>query len=780
MFSNLPFIGNTNRSANKSSKRDGYSDVEEAFNSARSINTKEILEKNLMKLNQTSSELFSGQSISHGPFSSSMDRRTVISNQSTENETSAMGAKKPYQMVDVPVVRIDDKWSDYNCVYIHTTAPINEGYAELTTNEYGRENITIVVRVLKREDAQLNTIHLSQTFRTDLRLSINSKINLREINPPPSCWDRFALHITAAKALRQEFKNTKITKTPVNLANAFIQQCKKSGCVLVDSHTYVFSDSQHNIVAQVRLESSGEGSNTGGLLTNKANITNVTTTKACEKSIVIAGTIPGIDVKKLSKKFEFDGDRYAIGGANDYIKQFVSEFISPRLLSVEIQERMNFKIPRGGILSGPPGTGKTLFVKVIESVLKENGFEVSSKFVAGPEFLNKYVGASEENIRALFEDKSISPSTIRLILIDEVDSMLKRRSGTGNSVHDSMVNQFLTCLDGIEKKNNLIVFGTTNRVDLIDPAVMRPGRMSAKMEFTLPDMQQRLQILQILTRQPRENGDMLVGDVSLKDLATRTRGFTGAELGDLIQQAGNNAIRRKQGLREDDMHFNPESLPHMDTLEICDDDFVWALKQVKPQFGKSIFMPMTGKTFASGGYPEQTIKGLKEILDNFSNSQKLSAMRILIKGPAGSGKSTLAALAHEEFGKLSKASDAFCSHVSAIDIVKSQDRRAPVVNAFSERDNHKGAHDMRYTVILDDFDTMINYDGLHYDHAIVSTMDAYTKQSLQGISQGKLLTLVTVTEHEGDACAFLPRLFSDDCVFKTRSLSISKEYRMDF
>ncbi|WP_257294064.1 ATP-binding protein [Endozoicomonas sp. YOMI1] len=651
-----------------------------------------------------------------------------------------------------------------NSVVVATGTPINSAYVCLN----GSEGSTQTVKVLKRDDVEPQTAYLTQLMRKNCRLSTSEvAINLTTATAViDDCWDSVVLNIQFIQAAKREPRTSGeqgvVTKRWQAISGAFLQMCHQSHCPLQDSHSYLFSDGDHLFVAKVNLRSSGDATeSTVGLLARDARVTRITVSDAAKKKLNITDVPAAIDIKKLAEKFDYNGEAYGIGGANGAIRQFVDAFISPRLVPGKLQNTMKCQLTRGGILSGPPGTGKTLFIRVIESLLRENGFIVSTQIISGPEVFNKYVGESEQRVRGIFSDDGLeNKQSLRLVLIDEIDSMLPARGRAGdNGTGDKVVNQFLTCMDGIDKKNNLIVFGTTNRPDLIDPAVMRPGRMDMQMKFNLPEDDQRLQILKIQTRDLTDGG-MLNPDVSLAELAKNTAGFSGAELGALVEKARQSALRRGQGLAESDTFFCPQALSQLETLDVSMADFKWAFNQVQPQFGKSNFMSLAGKTFEYEGYLPEMVNQLKTTLADFKRDDSRSTLRILIKGPQGSGKSTLAALANHEFG-------AFCSYVSATDVVKSRDRTKPLNDVFAERRNHQTNPDCHFAVIIDDFDTMINYNSTFYDRTMVSVLDAHTKQSLQGLEGGKLLTLVTATEHEEGGADFLPRLFPDNLVFKT-------------
>jgi vesicle-fusing ATPase len=188
------------------------------------------------------------------------------------------------------------------------------------------------------------------------------------------------------------------------------------------------------------------------------------------------------------------------------------------------------------------------------------------KVVNGPEILNKFVGQSEENIRKLFADaeKEVSlncsslsvcsrlqqkekgdESGLHIIIFDELDAICKQRGSTNNGtgVGDSIVNQLLSKMDGVDQLNNVLIIGMTNRMDMIDEALLRPGRLEVHIEVGLPDESGRLQILTIHTNKMRSNG-VMASDVDLAELASLTKNFSGAEIGGLVKSATSFAFNR--------------------------------------------------------------------------------------------------------------------------------------------------------------------------------------------------------------------------------------------
>lgn len=154
------------------------------------------------------------------------------------------------------------------------------------------------------------------------------------------------------------------------------------------------------------------------------------------------------------------------------------------------------------------------------------------------------MGASEEAVRALFKEAEAEQaekgddSELHIIILDEMDAILRSRGSTsgGTGVNDSVVNQFLSKIDGVEALNNILLIGMTNRKDMIDEAILRPGRLEIHVEIGLPDEPGRVQVLGIHTKALRANG-MLADDVSVEDIAARAKNYTGAEMEGLVKAA---------------------------------------------------------------------------------------------------------------------------------------------------------------------------------------------------------------------------------------------------
>lgn len=224
-----------------------------------------------------------------------------------------------------------------------------------------------------------------------------------------------------------------------------------------------------------------------------------------------------------------------VGGLED-IKSELQEAVEWPLKYPKLFEKAGIRPLNGIILFGPPGCGKTLLAKAVASESKCNFITVK-----GPEILSKWVGESQKSIREIFrKGRQASPSIIYFDEIDAITAVRMSYDGTGSGVTSSIVNQILVEMDGLEDRKGVIVIASTNRPDLVDSALLRPGRFDRLLYVMAPDLESRKKILGVHT-----SNMPLANDVSLKHIAQITDGYSGADLENVCREAGMQAIREK-------------------------------------------------------------------------------------------------------------------------------------------------------------------------------------------------------------------------------------------
>jgi len=256
-----------------------------------------------------------------------------------------------------------------------------------------------------------------------------------------------------------------------------------------------------------------------------------------------------------------------VGGLED-VKEELREAVEWPLKYPDLFAQLNATPPKGLLLYGPPGTGKTLLAKAVAHESESNFISVK-----GPELLNKFVGESEKAVREVFRKaRQASPC---IIFFDEIDSVAPTRgSSMGDShVTERVISQFLTEMDGLEELRNVIIIAATNRPDIIDSALLRPGRFDRLLFVPPPDLEARKQIFKIHTRKTP-----LADDVNLDELARKTDGYTGADIASLANTGVMLALREHISKAKD-----PEDAKkRAKGLKVAKRHFDEALQKIKP------------------------------------------------------------------------------------------------------------------------------------------------------------------------------------------------------
>ena len=250
-------------------------------------------------------------------------------------------------------------------------------------------------------------------------------------------------------------------------------------------------------------------------------------------------------------------------GGLDALKEELREAVEWPIKHKEAFDYVNVETPKGILLHGPPGTGKTLIAKALAKMTESNFISIK-----GPELLSKWVGESEKGVREIFRKARQAAPCI--IFLDEIDALVPRRGSGGSESHatESVVSQILTEIDGLEELQNVLIVGATNRLDIVDEALLRPGRFDRIIEVSNPDSKGRQHIFRIHTRKKP-----LANDVNVTKLVELTNGFSGAEIGAVANRAAITALKRyvsgqSQNLKE---------------IKISQQDLIDAIDKVKPQ-----------------------------------------------------------------------------------------------------------------------------------------------------------------------------------------------------
>jgi len=329
-----------------------------------------------------------------------------------------------------------------------------------------------------------------------------------------------------------------------------------------------------------------------------------------------------------------------VGGLQTVIKS-MREIVELPLRHPELFSRLGVEPHSGVLLYGPPGCGKTLLAKVLATESDANMYSIN-----GPEIMNKYYGETEARLREIFKEaKDNSPS---IIFIDEIDAIAPKREEVFGDVEKRVVAQLLALMDGLTDRGNVVVLGATNRPDSVDPALRRPGRFDREMEISVPNIDGRIEILQIHTR-----GMPIAKDVDLKKLASELHGYTGADIKSLCRESAIKAIRRY--LPKIDLENKRIPSKMLQSMEIQLRDLSDAMHEVVPTAMREFYVErakILWKDVGGLSYAKTVLND--NIITSINNPSKFSKMGIrppkgvLLYGPPGCGKTLLArALAAE-------------------------------------------------------------------------------------------------------------------------------------
>jgi len=329
-----------------------------------------------------------------------------------------------------------------------------------------------------------------------------------------------------------------------------------------------------------------------------------------------------------------------VGGLQTVIKS-MREIVELPLKHPELFSRLGVEPHSGVLLYGPPGCGKTLLAKVLATESDANMYSIN-----GPEIMNKYYGETEARLREIFKEaKDNSPS---IIFIDEIDAIAPKREEVFGDVEKRVVAQLLALMDGLTDRGNVVVLGATNRPDSVDPALRRPGRFDREIEISVPNIDGRIEILQIHTR-----GMPIGKDVDLKKLASELHGYTGADIKSLCRESAIKAIRRY--IPKIDLENKRISSKILQSMEIQLCDLSDAMHEIVPTAMREFYVERAKILWKDVGGLSYAKKVLEDnIITSINNPNKFSKMGIrppkgvLLYGPPGCGKTLLArALAAE-------------------------------------------------------------------------------------------------------------------------------------
>ena len=577
-----------------------------------------------------------------------------------------------------------------------------------------------ILEILAASDIEGEGIAMNKLTRKLLQVGEDDSINFEYMfdkQPNKSNLTHIKFKVNPKKRLDEQIK-VEDTELLEIIKNSYVGTPINEGTFLYFVHngiglTFEACELEIDPLGPMNEERSSKNKVNFGFLANDTNI------ELASENTKYKINSKQMKAKRLTK-FGFNFNEMGVGGLDTEISNIFRRAFTTRLYPTAYLEKYGIHHVKGILLYGPPGTGKTLIARTLANALNVAEFKV----VNGPELFDKYVGETEKKIRDLFanaekdQKENGDEAGLHVIVFDEIDSICKARgtvtSGTG--VNDSAVNQLLTKIDGVEALNDIIVIGMTNRKDLIDEAILRPGRLELHIEVNLPDEKGRLQIFNIHTKKMREN-KVLDDDVDLAKLAKMTKNYTGADIESMVKLATSNALSQGINYSNNKINFTQEHKVNMKNFED-------AFAEIQPMFGVKNDELENCIQFGMINYGENyeiLSSKISSLFEQIKNSHNISLLSVLLEGEPGCGKTSLASYLalHSGFP--------YVRIISPESLVKFMEngKYSSIYNTFE--DGYKSPYSL---IILDNIEKLIEYIkiGPRFSHLLLQTLTVYIKK----------------------------------------------------
>lgn len=449
------------------------------------------------------------------------------------------------------------------------------------------------------------TLQVSQVIRSIYRLELGKKVNINIVN------DKIEELSNILYEIMPEDFNQFMQLIDINFGNS-IKTYIKDTCINEFQILDVNYKNTNGRIKILKLMDKNNNNVKFGMVTANTKFTFINSSQM-------------IKLEKLSYEI------LNVGGLSSQFDTIFTKVFLSRIVPIEVYKSFGIQHVKGVILYGPPGCGKTRMARSIAEILNCKNIQI----INGPELLNKYVGQSEENVRKIFADAEKNPGELYVKIFDEFDALCKTRGtgGAGGGANDGVVTQLLSKIDGVESLNNIILIGLTNRKDVIDEAIMRPGRFEVHIEVGLPDDEGRIEIFKIHMKELSKN-NYLDKDIDIVQLSKLTENFTGAEIESVVKNAVSKSIRSKIN-----MDKITESAQDVKNILINQQTFIDVILKTESMYGntQNNILNLSSKIHIKN---DNINKKIHNIID-FINASDRSQI-IVISGSPKSGKTSIA------------------------------------------------------------------------------------------------------------------------------------------
>jgi vesicle-fusing ATPase len=574
-----------------------------------------------------------------------------------------------------------------NCEVLQLPSP-DLAIDNIVVTKYDYKFIQInnyVFKCLQYPNFKENTVYIGHVYRKFLRTAPKKFVNISEYIPTLTDQENYVTirikHISKPET-SIKVKKEALMEIILETLNGHILQHKMTFICHIDEYTFLLTITNIDVHLYHNVH-------------NKLIIEEII--NDCKDYLII------IDANKSILK-NMDPLKAGIGGLSDEFKTIFRRSLALREYSSEEIKKLGVPHVKGVILYGPPGCGKTLIARQLSYMMNCN----EPKIINGPEILDKFVGESERKIRELFTDaeadyeKYGDDSKLHVIIFDEIDAICAKRGMSTSGAKDGVVTQMLSKMDGVNPLNNILIIAMTNRLDLLDSALLRPGRFELQLEISLPDKKGRKEILDIHTKSMLEN-KYLDSKVNISKIAEITRNYTGAELAGLIRNAVSYALGRNYDLKQE----------NKSNIKIIYEDFIVAHNEMKPAFGSNI----KASHITNSKKIECQIQLINEIVDVIRNTKN---QKIGLYGVIGSGKTFVSHLISQSVNLPYMQIITNFDFIGLTELVKANKLKEIFINSYKCNKN---------LIILDGIEHILDYSKIQ-GHVRISTIMLNTIKTL--------------------------------------------------